>query len=47
MGINKHLIILSTAFLISCGGGGGGSSDSTSSGGGYGYTLNTAPNILK
>ncbi len=45
MGINKHLIILSTAFLISCGGGGGGSSDSTSSGGGYGNTVNTAPNI--
>ena len=46
MGINKHLIILSTALLISCGGGGGGgSSDSTSSGGGYGDTVNTAPNI--
>jgi hypothetical protein len=45
MGINKHIIILSTALLISCGGGGGGSSDSTSSGGGYGNTLNTAPNI--
>ena len=46
MGINKHLIILSTAFLISCGGGGGGgSSDSTNSGGGYGNTVNTAPNI--
>jgi len=46
MGINKHLIILSTALLISCGGGGGGgSSDSTSSGSGYGNTVNTAPNI--
>ena len=45
MGINKHLIILSTALLISCGGGGGGSSDSISSGSGYGNTVNTAPNI--
>ena len=45
MGINKHLIILSTALLISCGGGGGGSSDSTNSGGGYGNSVNTAPNI--
>jgi len=46
MGINKQLIIFSTAFLISCGGGGGGgSSDSTGAGGGYGNTVNTAPNI--
>ena len=46
MGINKQLIIFSTAFLISCGGGGGGgSSDSIGAGGGYGNTVNTAPNI--
>ena len=45
-GYKKHLIILSTALLISCGGGGGGSSDSTSSGSGYGNTVNTAPILL-